>query len=194
MKIAILGTRGIPANYGGFETFAEELSRRLVERGHDVVVYGRSNHIQFRGERFHGARVKYLPTVPHKYFDTVAHTFLSTIHVMAAERGLDLILYCNAANAIFSFWPRLLGTKTVINVDGLERQRKKWNALGRAWYRLSERLATFLPNGLVTDAEVIRAYYLAQYNRDSWFIPYGADTQRSEGRDVLDKLGLRTDD
>lgn len=194
MKIAILGTRGIPANYGGFETFAEELSARLVARGHDVVVYGRSNHIAYREPRFRGVRVKYLPTIPHKYLDTVAHTFLSTLHVMLTERRLDVILYCNAANAIFSFWPRLLGVRTAINVDGLERQRKKWNALGRAWYRVSEWMATFLPDGIVSDAEVIRAYYRSAYGRDSWFIPYGADAQRDESTTVLDKLGLAPDD
>jgi glycosyltransferase involved in cell wall biosynthesis len=199
MKIAILGTRGIPANYGGFETFAEELSARLAARGHDVVVYGRSNHIAYREPRFRGARVKYLPTIAHKYLDTVAHTFLSTLHALLTERRLDVILYCNAANAIFSFWPRVLRIRTVINVDGLERQRRKWNALGRAWYRLSEFLATFLPNGIVSDAEVIRAYYRAEYGRDSWFIPYGADTgadsgagaRRDERTTVLDQLGLQ---
>lgn len=191
MKIAILGTRGIPANYGGFETFAEELAARLVSRGHDVVVYGRSNHISYREPSFRGARVKYLPTIPHKYLDTVVHTFLATLHAMLTERRLDVILYCNAANAIFSCWPRLLGTRTAINVDGLERQRRKWNALGRAWYRISERLSTFLANGLVTDAEVIRAYYRAEYGRDSWFIPYGADALRDERTAVLEKLGLR---
>lgn len=194
MKIAILGTRGIPANYGGFETFAEELSARLVSRGHDVVVYGRSNHIAYRGARYRGARVKYLPTIAHKYLDTVAHTFLSTLHVMLTERGVDAILYCNAANALFAFWPRLLGIRTAINVDGLERQRRKWNALGRAWYRLSEWLATFLPDGMVSDAEVIRAYYRAEYGRDSWFIPYGADAQRDERTAALDALGLKPDE
>jgi glycosyltransferase involved in cell wall biosynthesis len=113
---------------------------------------------------------------------------------MLTERGLDVILYCNAANAIFSCWPRLLGVRTVINVDGLERQRRKWNALGRGWYRLSERLSTFLPNGIVSDAEVIRGYYRAEYGRDSWFIPYGADAQRDEGTATLDQLGLCTND
>lgn len=194
MKIAILGTRGIPANYGGFETFAEELSARLAERGHEVIVYGRSNHIAFPHAHYRGARVKYLPTIAHKYLDTVAHTFLSTLHVMLTERRVDVILYCNAANAIFSCWPRLLGVRTVINVDGLERQRRKWNALGRGWYRLSERLSTFLPNGIVTDAEVIRAYYRSQYGRDSWFIPYGADALRDESCAALEPLGLSPDE
>ncbi|MSO19879.1 MAG: DUF1972 domain-containing protein [Acidobacteria bacterium] len=192
MKIAILGTRGIPANYGGFETFAEELSARLVERGHEVVVYGRTNNIQYRGDTYRGVRLKLLPTIPHKYLDTIAHTFLSILHVL--PRDIEVILICNAANAVFSFLPRMVGKKTVSNVDGLERQRKKWNALGRAWYRISERLATVLPNGIVTDAEVIRAYYAKHYGRDSWCIPYGADAEKVETRVALDRLGLVPDD
>ena len=79
MRIAILGTRGIPANYGGFETFAEELSRRLVERGHDVTVYCRSHYVDRDLKEFNGVHLKVLPTVRHKYLDTVIHTFLSAM-------------------------------------------------------------------------------------------------------------------
>lgn len=189
MKIAILGTRGIPANYGGFETFAEELSTRLVERGHEVVVYGRTNNVQYRGSSYRGVRLVLLPTVSHKYFDTVAHTFLSVWHVLF--RDVQVILICNAANSLFSFIPRLAGKKTVVNVDGLERQRRKWNALGRSYYRLSEWLSTFLPSAVVSDARVIQRYYREQYRKNSYFIPYGADTHCAEGTACLERLGLR---
>jgi glycosyltransferase involved in cell wall biosynthesis len=191
MRIAILGTRGIPANYGGFETLAEELSARLVERGHQVVVYGRTNNIRYREPTYRGARLVLLPTIPHKYLDTVAHTLLSTLHVLFQDA--EVVLICNAANSIFSFLPRLVGKKTVVNVDGLERQRKKWNALGRGWYRLSEWLSTFLPNAIVADARVIRDYYRERYGKDSVLIPYGAETKRVETRAVLDQLGLQPD-
>src|SRR5215467_1014975 len=105
MRIALLGTRGIPANYGGFETFAEELSARLAERGHEVTVYCRERHAQ---PAWRGVRRQYLPTIRHKYFDTLAHTFLSTLHLLA--HPVDVALYCNGANAIFTLWPRLFGT------------------------------------------------------------------------------------
>ncbi|OFW40025.1 MAG: glycosyl transferase family 1 [Acidobacteria bacterium RIFCSPLOWO2_12_FULL_60_22] len=188
MKIAILGTRGIPANYGGFETFAEELSSRLVQHGHSVVVYGRTNNIRYEGTCYKGVRLVLLPTISHKYFDTVAHTFLSACHVLFQD--VDVVLICNAANSVFSFLPRLAGKKTVVNVDGLERNRQKWNALGKAYYRLSERLSTFLPNAIVTDAKTIQAYYQDRYGKRSYFIPYGADSSRLESRDCLDRLGL----
>ncbi|HEY7680808.1 MAG TPA: glycosyltransferase [Terriglobia bacterium] len=188
MKIAILGTRGIPANYGGFETFAEELSTRLVARGHSVAVYGRTNNIRYRGPSYRGVRLVLLPTISHKYLDTVAHTFLSVLHVLFQDA--EVILICNSANSVFSFLPRLAGKKTVVNVDGLERQRRKWNRMGRAWYRLSERLSTFLPNAIVSDARVIQQYYRERYGKDSYFIPYGAETARVETRACLDRLGL----
>src|SRR5689334_12117210 len=133
MRIALLGIRGIPANYGGFETFAEKLSTRLAERGHDVTVYCRQRH---ECDCFHGVRLRYLPTIRHKYLDTIAHTALSTADVLF--RRFDVLLYCNAANAIFAVWPRLLRTPTALNVDGVERHRKKWNAAAKTWYLMSE--------------------------------------------------------
>lgn len=188
MNIAILGTRGIPANYGGFETFAEELSCRLVRHGHRVTVYGRTNNIRYPGTEYKGVRLVLLPTIPHKYFDTVAHTFLSVCHVLFQKA--EIVLICNAANSLFSFLPRLAGKKTVVNVNGLERKRQKWNALGKAYYLLSEWLSTFLPNAIVTDARTIEEYYRARYGKRSYFIPYGADAGRVESTACLDRLGL----
>lgn len=185
MRIAILGTRGIPANYGGFETFAEELSVRLAARGHDVVVYCRERH-DFR--EYRGVKLVSLPTIRHKYLDTVAHTFLSTLHLLAHR--VDAALYCNAANAVFTILPRMAGIPVALNVDGIERKRRKWNAFARAWYQGSEVLSTILPNRFVTDAEAIRAYYKQRYNKDSLFIPYGAETGRVETKGALEPLGL----
>jgi glycosyltransferase involved in cell wall biosynthesis len=184
VRLAILGTRGIPARYGGFETFAEELAARLVARGHSVVVYCRE-----RGESTHrGALRQYVPTIRHKYFDTLAHTFLSTLHLLAHRP--DAALYCNAANAIFTLLPRLAGIPVALNVDGLERHRRKWNRAAKAWYALSERLSTLFPSAIVTDARHIAAYYLERYGKQSRMIPYGSETGRVETAAALDALGL----
>src|SRR5438874_12373354 len=113
MKLAILGTRGIPANYGGFETFAEELSIRLAARGHDVTVYCRSNNIQFPGRIYKGVHLVVLPTIGTKYFDTVFHSFLSVFH--AIPHRFDAILICNAANAIFAAVPRMTFVPVALN-------------------------------------------------------------------------------
>jgi glycosyltransferase involved in cell wall biosynthesis len=176
MRIAILGTRGIPANYGGFETFAEHLSTRLVARGHEVTVYCRSHYTSPRQLEFQGVRLKVLPTIRHKYFDTIVHGFLSALH--AGTQRYDAALICNAANAPFAPFMRLTGTPVAINVDGLEHKRKKWNWIARRYYLLVERLATILPNETVTDARVIQDYYQARYGKASTMIAYGADVER----------------
>lgn len=176
MRLAILGTRGIPASYGGFETFAEHLSTRLVARGHEVTVYCRSHYTSPRQLEFQGVRLQVLPTIHHKYLDTVVHTFLSALH--AAPQRYDAALICNAANAPFAPLLRWTGTPVAINVDGLEHKRKKWNFIGRTYYLLAERLATILPNETVTDARVIQDYYRARYGADSTMIAYGADVER----------------
>ncbi len=185
MRIAIVGTRGIPARYGGFETFAEELSSRLAARGHRVLVYCREKHAE---ASYRGVVLKYLPTIRHKYFDTVVHTLVSTLHLAFTRQ--DAVLYCNAANAVFTWLPRVLGMPAALNVDGLERNRKKWNLLAKWWYRMSEWLATWMPNVVVTDAASIAEYYRQRYGRRSEMIPYGAEVGVVESRDVLERLGL----
>ena len=185
MRIAIVGTRGIPARYGGFETFAEELSTRLAARGHQVSVYCRE---QYTASSYRGVTLRYLPSIRHKYFDTLAHTFLSTLHLLGNR--VDVALYCNSANAVFTPLPRLSGMPVALNVDGLERNRKKWNRLAKGWYRISERLATVCPTAVVTDAKSIQDYYLERYDKPTVFIPYGAEVGKVAGTGALERLGL----
>jgi glycosyltransferase involved in cell wall biosynthesis len=189
MRIGILGTRGIPARYGGFETLAEELSARLAARGHEVVVYTRSRYAEPGLGSHRGAKIRVLPTVPTKYLDTVVHGVLSGVD--AAFERFDSVLVCNAINAAASFLPRLSGrTRVVLNVDGLERHRRKWSAAGRLAYRISERLSTMIPDAVVSDAKVIQDYYRTRYGVPSVFIPYGGDLPEPAGREALERLGL----
>jgi glycosyltransferase involved in cell wall biosynthesis len=188
MKIAILGTRGIPANYGGFETFAEQLGTRLAARGHEVTVYCRKHYSTDAAKSYKKVKLVVLPTIRHKYFDTIIHSFLSTLHVLPQE--YDVILLCNAANSVFSLAPRLLGTPTLVNVDGLERKRKKWNWIGRTYYLVSEWLSTFLPTAIVTDAQVIQDYYATRYGKKSAMIAYGAEVERAPAPERLAQYGL----
>jgi glycosyltransferase involved in cell wall biosynthesis len=190
VRIAILGTRGVPANYGGFETLAEELGRRLADRGHEVTVYGRSGFVAPGLGHHRGMRLVVLPAVRTKHLETVSHTFLASIHALL--EGYDTVLLCNAANAP---WIRILqlGSMSVaLNVDGLERKRRKWGIAGRSYYRLCERWAALLPDALITDAEVIRRYYRRSYHAASEMIAYGGDLEPPRGNDVLERLGLET--
>lgn len=188
MRVAILGTRGVPANYGGFETFAEELGRRLAGRGHEVTVYGRSNFIDRALTSHRGMALVVLPAITRKHLETVSHTFLSALH--ALRRRYDVVLMCNAANAPFVKLLQLGGVPVALNVDGLERNRRKWGWAGRSYYRMCEGLAARWPDAVVTDAEVIRRYYRRVYRATSTMIPYGADLERPGEAGVLAELGV----
>ena len=188
MKIAIMGIRGIPANYGGFETFADHLAVGLVERGHDVTVYCRSNNIDYSGKTYKGVKLVILPTIRHKYLDTVVHTFLCSLHSLFC--GYQVILSCNSANSLFSIIPRMAGSKVALNVDGLEWQRKKWNVVGKAFYKMSEYVATLFPNNIVTDARMIEKYYREKFGASSTHIPYGAPTEKATTDETLRKFHL----
>lgn len=188
LKIAILGTRGIPANYGGFETFAEECAAGLAARGHEVTVYGRSHYVSKALKTYRNIRLVVLPTLEWKYTDTIVHSFLSIFHALI--QGFDVILICNAANSIYAWLPRVFGIPVVVNVDGIERLRRKWNRLAKAYYHLSERLSTFLPSAIVTDARVIERYYREMYGASSTFIPYGTKTEKPSSCEILEELGL----
>jgi glycosyltransferase involved in cell wall biosynthesis len=188
LNVALMGTRGIPANYGGFETFAEELSHRLVERGHRVTVYGRSHFVDPQLETYRGVQIRSLPCVRTKYLETVSHTWITT--VLGLFQPYDVVLICNAANAALCWIPKLAGQKVVLNVDGIERLRKKWSPIGKSYCRFSEFLSTVLPDRMVTDARSVQSYYLEEFGTRFPFIPYGARVGKSPERDELDKLGL----
>jgi glycosyltransferase involved in cell wall biosynthesis len=184
-----MGTRGVPANYGGFETFAEELSTRLVKRGHRVTVYSRPHFVSPATREFRGVRIRVLPCIRRKYLETVTHTAVSIARALLAPH--QVLLVCNAANAFLCSLPGLAGQKVVLNVDGIERQRSKWSAFGKAYYRLGEYLATQLADSVVSDARVIQDYYLEEYGFVTRFIAYGASTERMESSQALVRLGLR---
>jgi glycosyltransferase involved in cell wall biosynthesis len=188
MRIAILGTRGVPAAYGGFETFAEELGARLVQRGHAVTVYGRSHSVPAGLREHRGMRLRIVPTIRHKYLDTVVHTAISALDSIL--RNYDIALVCNSANAPFALIPRIGGAKVALNVDGLEWQRRKWSRLGQWYYQACAWLAPKLPIVLVSDAEMIARYYRERFGRKTVYIPYGTDARRLDPGATLERLGL----
>jgi glycosyltransferase involved in cell wall biosynthesis len=188
MRIAMLGTRGVPANYGGFETCVEQLGARLVERGHEVTVYCRPHHIKYPGKRYRGMRLVKLPTIRNKYLDTLVHTFLSSLHALA--QPYDICLYFIAGNSPVSWIPRLAGKHTILNVDGLDWQRDKWPPLAKHYIRFAERLATFLPNQIVTDSRIVRQYYRDVYRANALYIAYGSEVEPLPPGKTLEKLGL----
>ncbi len=188
MRIAILGIRGVPANYGGFETFAEQLGARLAARGHEVTVYGRDRYIARGLRAYRGMRIVRLPAPRSKYLETVIHSLFAAIHAIGGR--YDVVYVCNSANVPAVILLRLLGRRVVLNVDGLEWQRAKWNPIGRAYYRLCAWAAAHLPVHLVTDARVIQDYYARAYGRRTDYFPYGTDLERVPDDGTLARVGL----
>jgi glycosyltransferase involved in cell wall biosynthesis len=173
MKIAIIGTRGIPARYGGFEQFAEQLSTRLATRGHEVTGYCRRPFTKPDDVVVPGVRRVILPTIATKHLDTPFHTFLSVLHVLFTD--IDVVLICNVANGPLAWIPRLARKPTVLNVDGLDRRRRKWNSFARSVLYFCELMATVTPTRVVTDAKLIQEYYWLRYHKRSVMIAYGAE-------------------
>lgn len=173
MKISILGTRGIPGRYGGFETLADELSKRLVARGHEVTVYCRKPFVSPDDVYDQRIRRVVLITISNKHFDTLFHSFLSVIHALFSDA--EVLLMCNVGNSPFAWIPRLVGKPTALNVDGLDRKRRKWNFIGQWFLHACEVLSVFTPTRIVTDARAVQEYYRKRYRRESVMIAYGAE-------------------
>lgn len=189
MKIALIGTRGVPANYGGFETFYEELGKRLAERGHEVTVYCRDSYYPEKLNEFFGMKLVYLPNLKRKSLDTLSHTFFSILH--AIRQPYDVYMVCNAANSPVLVIPRLLGKRIAINTDGLEWKRGKWGRIARTYYKLCERISTILADRVVADSRGIQDYYTKEYKATTTFIPYGAYITESRQAHLLEKFGIK---
>lgn len=191
LRIAIIGTRGIPANYSGFETLAEELAIGLSRRGHQVTVYGRSHYVSPRHKSYKSVRQVVLPTIKHKYLDTVFHTFLACIHCLFNNNS-NLVLVCNLANSPFCLLLKLFGKKVLLNVDGFDWERKKWNIYGRYYYKFCARVSPLTADRLITDADCIQRYYQSRLRASTSLIAYGAKTLEyvENGTDILERLGL----
>jgi len=191
LRVLLLGTRGIPARYGGFETFVEELGARLSDRGHAVVVHSRRPFFaRLDNPSFvhRGVRVRAIPTIMHKYLETPLHSLMSFLSLRRFQ--FDVILLCNAANSPFAWIGRLRGVPVAINVDGIERMRTKWNFLGKLWYALGERCSVLFASEVIADAKVIAEYYRERYKAQPTVITYGATAVQRPPGSVLEKFNL----
>lgn len=189
MNIAILGSRGIPGQYGGFETAAHHLSEWLVREGHAVSVYCIRNYSkgELKGDL---ARVKrvFIPTVRSKWLEKTVFANLSMMHVCFTRAQVVLLL--GVSGGPLCFLPRLFGKKVICNIDGLEWQRKKWGPLARWCLRVFEKMAVRFSNAVVSDARCVQKYCVDEYGRESTYIPYGAELLNYRPGQTMDRFGL----
>jgi glycosyltransferase involved in cell wall biosynthesis len=187
VRIGLIGTRGVPARYGGFETAVEEIGRRLADGGHEVVVYCRNDE-QRRGW-YRGMQLVHLPALHRPVLETLSHTALSSVHALFAD--LDAAVVFNAANAPLLPVLRAGGLAVAVHVDGMEWRRQKWGIAGRRYYLVAERLAVKWGDALIADARGIQDYYRSKYGVDADFIPYGAPLLTDRRTDRLQELDLQ---
>lgn len=170
MRIAMLGTRGVPAAYGGFETAVEEIGARLADRGHAVTVYGDRTHPHVTEHR--GMRVVHVPAVPVKQLETFSRTGVATVRALGDRP--DVAFVFNAANAPYVSLLRARGIPVAVHVDGLEWRRAKWGGAGRAYYRWAERRSVRTADALIADAPGIADYYAREFGVATELLRYGA--------------------
>lgn len=170
LKIAILGSRGIPANYGGFETFADQLSTRMVELGVDVTVYceGKSGPDQYKG-----VKLEYVPAPDLGPLTTILFDLRCLWH---ARKRFDVVYMLGYGASVFCFIPRLWGTEVWINMDGIEWKRSKWSRIAKMWFKIMEKLAMLTPNRILVDAREVIEHLKRRHSNIPPYnvIPYGA--------------------
>jgi glycosyltransferase involved in cell wall biosynthesis len=189
VKIAILGTRGIPASYSGFETAVEQLAWRLSARGHHVVVYCRPHVVDPTLKHYRGAELVHLRTVQNKYLDTFVHTFRSALHVARATRT-DVALFFIAGNSPLCLITRRQDIPAVINIDGLDSDRRKWPALAKAYLRFAESRSPRWADRAITDSHAVADIFERRYGTRIDVVPYGVEDPGYNGTETLERLGL----
>jgi glycosyltransferase involved in cell wall biosynthesis len=186
VRIAFIGTRGVPASYSGFETCVEQVGRRMVERGHEVTVFCRTTHYRDRLRDHLGMRLEYLPAIPQKHLETLSHTAMSAFRLPK-----DAAVVCmGVGNAPVIRTLELTGRRAVFNVDGADWQREKWGRFARWYLKTCEELAAGGKSVVIADAEAVRRYYQEAYQRPTEVVPYGGDPPADQGTDALEKFGL----
>ena len=189
LKIAFIGGRGVVSRYSGIESYYEEVGSRLVQLGHDVTVYCRSYFTP--AGRYRGMDVLRLPTVRTKHLETLLHTFLSTVRACASD--CDIVHYHCLGPALFSWIPRLAGKKTVVTVQGLDWQRKKWGRVARAVLATGEWAAGRFPNRTVVVSRALQRHYQLKYGWRTAYVPNGTVLRSGAGTDTLRDRRLTPD-
>lgn len=195
MKIAIFGARGIPAKWGGFDTFVTNLAPRLVEKGHEITVFCQPKYSdQTKPQTYKGVKLIYLPTIYGKTTETVIHELLSSLYSLFFLRRFDIyyILGCRSTLVYLPHW--LLRRTLVINTDGLDWIRRKWGYLARRFLKLNYWIARKIGYHLVSDSKELKKYYIENYDKETAFLTNGGEIISEKKPEVLKQYGLEPDE
>jgi glycosyltransferase involved in cell wall biosynthesis len=193
MKIAMIGQKGIPTRSGGVEIHVEEIAVRLVERGHEVVVYCRKNYCISKLSEYKGIRLKYISSINTKHLDAIIYSFLATIH--ALTKGFDIYHYHALGPCTVSWIPRLFGKKVVCTIHGLDWQRQKWGQFASAYLKFGELCCARVPHKAISVSESVQRYMKNKYNKEIEYIPNGINIpDRKEANIIKAEYNLNKND
>jgi len=188
MKIAVLGTKGIPARFGGIERHCDELYPRMAARGHEVTVFVRRWYTPVTGP-YKGVTLKAAPTANFKGLDAFAHTAAGSFEAMF--QGYDIVHYHAIGPSLFSFMPRLSRGGTVATVHALDWQRAKWGRGARAVLKAGEWASAHFPQRTIVVSQELKKYFMEKYGRETVYIPNGVvPVKRPRASELVRKLGL----
>jgi glycosyltransferase involved in cell wall biosynthesis len=194
IRIAMIGQRGVPASFGGVEHHVEELGARLAERGHEIVVYCRTNYVQVRRHSYRGMRVRNLPTVSSKHLDAIVHSGLSTLDAMVS--GIDIVHYHAIGPGLPSFFPRFATrAKVVQTIHGRDSERSKWGGFARSALRAGEWLSARVPDATIVVSHDLEDHYRRRYGRRTTYIANGVNEPTIRpANEINRRFGLRGGD
>ena len=189
LKIAIIGSRGYPYVYSGYETLIKELSERIVKKGHNVRVYCHRSLFKTKPKKINGIELVYTPSVKSKIFSQLFNSFFSFLHVCFSN--VDVVLVVNSANGPFGLFTKIFRKKTCINVDGLEWLRPKWKGFASIYFKFSSKLSTILFDKIITDSERMSDIYFEKFRSPSSVIAYGSTMIDTNSTEILEKYNLK---
>jgi glycosyltransferase involved in cell wall biosynthesis len=192
LKISIIGSRGYPYVYSGYETLVKNIGERMVTGGAQVTVYCHSYLFDQKPKQLNGIYLKYIPTIKSKSLSQPIHSFLAFWH--AAFSDADVVLVLNVSNGPFGIITRLFKKPTLINVDGLEWMRPKWKGFGAIYFKWAAKMAVRFMDLIVTDAVAMQTIYKNEFNTDSVVITYGADSNKGASEALLNKWQIQSQD
>ena len=188
LRIAIIGSRGYPYVYSGYETLVKELSERLTRSGHKVTVYCHRSLFKHKPKKLNGINLVYTPSVKSKIFSQLYNSFFSFVHVCFSKS--DVVFVVNSANGPFGLLTKIFKKKTCINVDGLEWLRPKWKGLGSLYFKFASKLATIFYDEIITDSVEMNKVYKEKFQKESKVIAYGPTMNHNKNSKILEKFNL----
>ena len=189
INISIIGTRGYPYVYSGYETFVKELGERLINKDFNVTVYCHKGLFDKRPKQLKGIKLVYIPTIETKILSQPIHSFFSIIH--ACFSNADVLLVVNSSNGPFGLITKIFNKPTAINVDGLEWLRPKWKGFGSIYFKWASKMATLFYDQIINDSDEMRKVYLGLFNKESKVIAYGANIRKSKNLNLINTWNIK---